>query len=218
MKNILLFAAIAGLVLASCSKKNSGTEDTSGPYSIGSYYQEKGVAGVVYKVSADGMHGMIVSLGKTDYTWAYETPSTYSTGATHTANGVANMNKIKAISGWESKYPIFKWCDDLNKDGITGWYIPAKDELAQLYAGFCGLSAYPGKEANAATKYATARTKFNAVLEQHGGVAIDAYIISTFWSSSENNTNTAWALNFTDGWLFSNAKSCGDVVYAVRAF
>jgi hypothetical protein len=55
------------------------------------------------------------------------------TNATDEDNGMNNMNTIKGISGWKSKYPPFKWCDDKNTNGITGWYYPAINELKSLY-------------------------------------------------------------------------------------
>ena len=39
------------------------------------------------------------------------------------------MAKVKAIYGWQSKYPAFKWCADIGE----GWYLPAKEELRTIY-------------------------------------------------------------------------------------
>ena len=30
------------------------------------------------------------------------------------------------------KFPAMKWCMDKNKDGISGWYMPALNELRDL--------------------------------------------------------------------------------------
>ena len=38
------------------------------------------------------------------------------------------MAVVTAVSGWESKYPAFKWCADLGE----GWYLPAKQELLTI--------------------------------------------------------------------------------------
>jgi hypothetical protein len=50
-------------------------------------------------------------------------------GADSETDGAANMAKVKAISGWQDKFPAFKWCADLGE----GWYLPAKEELVALY-------------------------------------------------------------------------------------
>lgn len=39
------------------------------------------------------------------------------------------MNQIKKIPRWEELYPAFFVCDQLNTDGITGWYLPAIYEI-----------------------------------------------------------------------------------------
>ena len=39
------------------------------------------------------------------------------------------MAAIKAISGWEEKYPAFKWCTDYGAD----WYLPAYYELKEIH-------------------------------------------------------------------------------------
>lgn len=44
-------------------------------------------------------------------------------------DGIANMNKIKTIPGWENDYPAFKWCDDKAKKSGKNWYLPAINEL-----------------------------------------------------------------------------------------
>ena len=206
----LILFVIAALVLASCSSKKSDT------YSIGSYYEKDGVKGIVYKVNADGEHGMIVSLNETACAWSTER---IVTGCALTDNGMNNMIIIKAKPDWGTKYPAFKWCDDLNKDGITGWYLPAKDELAQLYAGYCGLSSFPGKEDDAATKYAAARTKFNVALVAHGGVVMSEN--SWYWSSTEYYSGgRAWRLDLKNGNLSDSDgdKTLNFKVRAVRAF
>ena len=50
-------------------------------------------------------------------------------GADSETDGAVNMAKVKAISGWEAKYPAFKWCADVGE----GWYLPSKKELRTIY-------------------------------------------------------------------------------------
>ena len=43
-------------------------------------------------------------------------------------NGANNMDVVKQISGWQTKYPAFKWCADFGE----GWYLPAINELKKF--------------------------------------------------------------------------------------
>ncbi|MBQ8853174.1 MAG: leucine-rich repeat protein [Alistipes sp.] len=105
---------------------------TSAPYAVGDYYNDGTKKGVVFEVSADGTSGKIVSMMQSTDTlqWSSdETEQKRLIGADSETDGAANMAVVKAISGWESKYPAFKWCADLG----DGWYLPAKEELLTIY-------------------------------------------------------------------------------------
>ena len=177
---------------------------STGTYTVGSYYNENGVRGVVYKVSPDGRSGMIVSLTEAERLWAATNDDMLiNTGATDLNNGMNNMNIIKAISGWETKFPAFKWCNDFNTGGITGWYFPALEELRDLYAGY---------NAN--------RTQFNNALTSNGGAVM--HPDRNHWSSSENTWDHEFAhwLEFASGQTGSGEKSYYPhfKIRAVRAF
>ncbi|MBP3643998.1 MAG: DUF1566 domain-containing protein, partial [Alistipes sp.] len=101
-------------------------------YKVGDYYNENGKQGVVFEVSADGRHGKIVSMKKSAEMLDWSSNSAEQKrliGANSETNGVYNMAKVKAISGWRDKYPAFKWCADLGE----GWYLPSKEELLTIY-------------------------------------------------------------------------------------
>ena len=103
-------------------------ELTSAPYAVGDYYNDGTKEGVVFEVSADGKHGKIVSMTQSasSLRWSSdEAEQRRLVGADNQTDGAVNMAIIKAISGWESKYPAFKWCAGLGE----GWYLPAKEEL-----------------------------------------------------------------------------------------
>jgi len=164
---------------------------TSAPYAIGDGYNENGVMGVVYKISSGGTHGMIVSTTETSCAWS----TVYvTTGCSDLSNGMNNMNTIKKIAGWESIYPAFKWCNDLNTGSVTGWYLPAQSELNDLY-----------------TNYKTV----NATTLVYGGVQISA---DYYWSSSEYGSNGAWYQGFGSGNRGGYYKYYTYRVRAVRAF
>ena len=101
-------------------------------YKIGDYYNDGKKEGVVFEVSEDGKHGKIVSMKQSakELQWSSDaTAQKYYTGADNWNDGLYNMNKIKSISGWEKKYPAFKWCVDMGE----GWYLPAPLELVAIH-------------------------------------------------------------------------------------
>lgn len=92
-------------------------------YTLGSPYPNaEQPIGIVYQISDGGKHGKVISLDVCTFSWGSEY---LATGATDPDRGDKNMDKIKAIEGWEWRYPLFKWCTDLG----SKWYIPSKNEL-----------------------------------------------------------------------------------------
>ncbi|MBE6193786.1 MAG: TIR domain-containing protein [Rikenellaceae bacterium] len=103
-----------------------------GIYAVGDYYNDGVREGVVFEVSADGRHGKIVSMKQSAEKLEWSSDSAEQKrliGANSETDGAYNTAKVKAISGWQSKYPAFKWCADLGE----GWYLPAKGELRTIY-------------------------------------------------------------------------------------
>lgn len=101
-------------------------------YKVGDYYNDGVREGVVFEVSADGRHGKIVSmkLSAKELLWSSDSAEQeHRIGADSKTDGAYNMAKVKAISGWQSKYPAFRWCAGLGE----GWYLPSKQELRTIY-------------------------------------------------------------------------------------
>lgn len=92
-------------------------------YAVGDQYSENGVKGQVFR-----MDGTIRYVGKDVGEAAWSTEKV-ATGATEIYDGRINMAIIKKIPGWKGLYPAFALCDALNTGGVTGWYLPAKEEL-----------------------------------------------------------------------------------------
>ncbi len=92
-------------------------------YNIGDLVTVNGVQGVVFQTSPVVK---IVSVKEGKTKWG---EFGVITNATDKDNGKANMAKIKSISGWETKYPAFKWCADIG----DGWYLPAFDEVKTIF-------------------------------------------------------------------------------------
>lgn len=96
-------------------------------YKVGDYFNEDGMEGVVFEVSADGRKGKIISLNQSNYDLVWSTVAEH-TGATSKTDGRVNMQKIMKLNNWKEKYPAFAWCANLGNE----WYIPATEELKSL--------------------------------------------------------------------------------------
>ena len=127
---------------------NSNYEPRSAEVKIYSYkYGKEGAVVTVDQGACGCKIGDIMTVNKTNgivfyigdnmiklVSVAATTSSKYSTEYVATLandwySGTANMAVIKARSSWTSKYPAFKWCSDRG----TGWYLPARNELQELY-------------------------------------------------------------------------------------
>lgn len=105
---------------------------TTAPYSVGDYYNDGTLRGVVCEVNEQGTHGKLISLGQHTQKlyWAVGEEQQKVIGATNQHDGRENMKVVCATDGWEQQYPAFAWCASLGE----GWYLPAIDELAALYS------------------------------------------------------------------------------------
>ena len=98
-------------------------------YALGDEYNENGVKGKVICIN-DTIRYVGKDVGEA--VWSTET---VLTGATDENDGRVNMAIIKKISGWKGLYPAFALCDALNTGNVTGWYLPAKEELYDIHNG-----------------------------------------------------------------------------------
>ena len=97
-------------------------------YALGDEYNENGVKGKVICIN-DTIRYVGKDVGEA--VWSTET---VLTGATDENDGRVNMAIIKKISGWKDLYPAFALCDALNTGNVTGWYLPATEELLKSRA------------------------------------------------------------------------------------
>ena len=92
-------------------------------YAVGDNYNENGIEGTVGYMGDEGRY-IYRYLGRA--AWSTEN---VATGATSWTDGEYNMEVIKRIPNWQELYPAFYLCDQLNTNGISGWYLPAADEM-----------------------------------------------------------------------------------------
>ncbi|MEG2855899.1 fimbrillin family protein [Bacteroides sp.] len=216
------------------------------PIKIGDYYytdnsysseydKNRILLGLVYRVNVDGKTGLIMSVDED--TTSYSTNNNEKTGATDLNSGEKNHETIKknitnsngAIS-WNN-YPAFKWCNDKNKNGITGWYLPAKNELQSLYTGLSGfrwvpIGTIPGEgeivqwpdnvEMPDCYNYWNTRIMLNNKLTAPGigGVGLSDF----YWSSSEGAINYSWVLVFGNGFICTHGKISPYCIRCIKSF
>ena len=171
-------------------------------YKVGDYYNENGKEGVVFEVTADGLHGKIVCMTQSaeELKWASDASEQRRLiMADSQTDGAYNLAKVQAISDWQSKYPAFAWCASLGE----GWYLPAIDELKALMSNV------------------EIRDAVNSTLVAKGGTQLDSN--GCYWSSMEENRKflgvfCAWGFSLGDDTVFGGYKYYGNSVRAVATF
>ena len=181
-------------------------EITSAPYRIGDYYNDGKKEGVVFEVSAKGMHGKIINLNQSEQylQWASDKKEqTRLIGADSNIDGEYNMAKIQAIPDWQTKYPAFRWCADLG----VGWYLPAIEELKILVLN------------------SKLHDIVNRTLEEKGGKKLyNKKEEGWYWSSTECNKKfgnlefCAWYINTENSYTDYGSKYYNTAVRAVAKF
>jgi hypothetical protein len=166
-------------------------------YQVGDYYNQGGVQGVVFTMTGKG-HGQIVSMDETSIQWSIS-PSI--TSASSSADGLTNMNTIKAMTNWETAFPAFGWCGAKNTGGITGWYFPAISEVSDIL---------------------NKNAVINVTMQQFGGTVID--IDRVYWTSTERDSDQAYYFYYsgtpfygTPGFVYSYSGGWKTNTHKVRA-
>ncbi len=134
-----LLLLLGVFALAGCgSTKSIPVQSPSTTYKIGDVYNQNGVQGVVVKVDATGQHGIIMSLEGSKEKWTSDKRFNFETNAFYEDDGQKNMEAIAKYvesgkASW-SDFPIFNWAKSLGE----GWYIPAKNEAAEIWKNMSG--------------------------------------------------------------------------------
>ena len=190
---------------AAPTSTTSAKSITSAPYKVGDYYNDGTKEGVVFKVSADGQHGKIVSMTQST-NWLLWTSDEAERkrliGADSNSDGAYNMAMVKAVANWQEKYPAFKWCADLGE----GWYLPSIEELKKF------------------TLDNAVHDAVNRTLTSKGGVKLfNRGVLNGYWSSTERNEQydgwfCAWFVGMSYGNTLNGSKYANIYVRAVSAF
>lgn len=180
-------------------------------YEVGDLYDFDGVKGVVWKVTEDGLHGMILSLDEVMIQWSdFRKPDLRVVGTDGRTDGRENMAAVERYIAennlsWDD-FPAFKWCRDKGE----GWYLPAIDELLTIGHNYNGGTRIHNNR--------QARNRFNESLKSNGGKRMDRLIY--YFSSTEMDEKNACTthMGMEPPYVIEIPKYNRFLVRAVRAF
>ncbi len=194
--------------------------------------------GVVYKMSAGGAHGTVVSLDQLQCAWGPAGTTTHPGATGEFRNGKAATRAIieahRNDADFATAYPAYYWVYLKNGSNLDGeWYIPAYFQLVELHRTTTGnvytipATGNPPMMHNDAsvrvTQDAAARDAFNASITAAGGTPV-TYAAGIHWSSSEASAGQACLVVFNSGnyygsyTMVNTNKGSSVYVRAVREF
>jgi hypothetical protein len=166
---------------------------------IGDFYQ----GGVVFHLFAEEeigyvageTHGLIAAVADQSSGIIWYNGSYVTTGATGTAigTGATNTTTIISVQGATETSYAAGLARAYTGGGYTDWFLPSKGELSKMYY-------------NKATINSRAASNYGSDLS------------ASYWSSTEDDNNNAWATFFGNGYQNGIYKNNPMSVRAVRAF
>lgn len=162
-------------------------------YAIGDYYHVNTVEGIVYRISNGGANGMILSLDFTNLQWANDEFSAILMDASSDDDGLNNYNAIIESNFGIQNFPAFKWCNDKNTGSVTGWHLPAINDLNLL------------------------SDSIDVISKAYQDLGLSSFDNNTiFWSSTEASGINAWVMyNHSQNEVI---KTTYNAVIAVKKF
>ena len=160
---------------------------------VGQLMGTNGEDGIVVYVDHTGQHGLICSKtdinGGSEVAWSSVTNVTVPGGALSQFNGSANTTAINN----QSTTSAANLCLTYSTPGTSAgdWYLPSIDELSEIY---------------------------HAKYEINKALNVNSFELYDYWSSTENNNNTAWCYEIHYGYSYGEGKNSTCHVRAVRAF
>ncbi len=97
-------------------------------YKVFDFYNRHGIQGIVISVDETGQHGWVVSLDEVEIKWCSNITGVFP-NADNYDDALANLEAVREIDPTLEDYPAFKWCEDKNVNGLTGWVLPAFNVL-----------------------------------------------------------------------------------------
>jgi len=99
--------------------------------------------GIVFYTSTDGLSGLIAATHdqSASAVWGCET---FSIPFTSTTIGTGVSNTAEILKGCKTTAIAAYLCDTLTLNGYTDWFLPSKDELAQMYLHKTAIGGFIG--------------------------------------------------------------------------
>jgi hypothetical protein len=147
--------------------------------------------GIVFYIDETGEHGLVAAME--------DLPSTYEWGCY--GEDVEDADGEAIGTGLQNTFDIEEGCSATSiaasealayeSDGYSDWYLPSKDELVEMY----NTIGNGGPDGN------------------KGG-----FVNEWYWSSSEDDNDDAWDVDFSDGFVGNSYKNSTSRVRVIRAF
>ncbi len=167
-------------------------------YKVGDIYNNGGVKGMVVVVDESGQHGLLISLEESDEDWTKDESLNLETTAFHEDDGSKNMEAISKYITENNKawtdFPVFAWARSMGE----GWYIPAKEELVQIWTNLNGGDLKLNKKSKKTWK------KFNKIMKKAKGDPLFTslgvmmsgfnHVLMGMISSSESDGGKIWVI------------------------
>lgn len=184
-------------------------------YKLFDFYNRKGVQGIVVDVDETGQHGWIVSLDEANLVWCTAPMGTYWPASESKTDAAANLKGVLAVDPTLEAFPAMKWCYDKNVDGVSGWIMPASNEL-EIFAKavFEDWTHETGKKFNMAIQNCPVDTSLKAELNIDWS---DFYTKNFYLSSTLSVTGRVRVAGYYYGGLNTSTES-QNTPYRVRAF
>lgn len=114
--------------------------------------------GIVFYIDATTHHGLISALPGRNHATLWGC-SDISVPGLKTEIGTGQANTKAIIAACSSADNAAKWCDDLVENGYKDWFLPSRDELAEMYKhrdkiGFNSITRWSSSEAGSNAAWA----------------------------------------------------------------
>ena len=176
-------------------------------FKVGEYYEKGETKGVIFWVSDDGKNAKLVALKRSETTINFaENDDQYkklSLGLTSADDGEVNTNIMKNCS-IKDHLPILAYVPE-------GWYIPAKDEMVDIFKAYNGSPGSATLPADISPTEKAARAAWDKILTDNGGDVMNAQAETatgdSYYTSTEYSASNVYYVRFGQYLLNNGAKA-----------